>query len=82
MWFYEWTHAEAQVRDEAMNILAVCDDEICQDHQAKTMTNLKKTINWSQAVVKPSLNKKMPRIVKRLLPQAFAGIGEEPGQFV
>ena len=37
LWFYEWTHAEVQDRDEAMNILAVCDYESCKDppNQAK-----------------------------------------------
>jgi hypothetical protein len=35
MWFYEWAHAEVQDRDEAMNILAVCDDEICREPNGK-----------------------------------------------
>jgi hypothetical protein len=38
LWFYEWTHAEVQDRDEAMNILAVCDDEVCKDPPEKAKT--------------------------------------------
>jgi len=38
MWFYEWTHAEVQDRDEAMKILAVCDDEICKGPPDKAKT--------------------------------------------
>ena len=31
LWFFEWTHAEAQGRNETMNILALCDDKLCKD---------------------------------------------------
>ncbi len=31
LWFYEWTHAEAQKKKEALNILAMCDNKKCQD---------------------------------------------------
>ncbi|MDR4487103.1 MAG: hypothetical protein R3B83_06205 [Nitrospirales bacterium] len=35
MWFYEWTHAEARGDDEAMKILAICDDGLCKVVQDK-----------------------------------------------
>ena len=31
MWFYEWTHAEARGEDEALKILARCDNGTCQE---------------------------------------------------
>ncbi|MGD9851643.1 MAG: hypothetical protein AB7T38_10265 [Nitrospirales bacterium] len=30
IWFYEWTHAEGRGADEAMKVLAVCDDGKCR----------------------------------------------------
>ena len=38
MWFYEWTHAEAQKQDAATNVLAICDDGRCRETSVKVKT--------------------------------------------
>ncbi len=35
MWFYEWTHAEAQRQDTATNVLAICKDGKCRETSVK-----------------------------------------------
>ena len=63
MWFYEWTHAEAQERDEAMNILAECDNEICKDPPDKAKNEPEEGLlipGNSEAISKPKNAKDHP----------------------